>query len=297
MKLGSFDLRPNSLYYGDCLEVMSGWPSGQVDLIYLDPPFNSNADYNQLFGTENGVPAQVRAFADTWTWNDTATERYKRLGRAVAHPAHRAIVGLHAALGESGMLAYLTYMAERLTECKRMLKPTGSIYVHCDPTASHYLKVVMDAVFGPQHFRNEIVWRRTGSHNSADRYGPIHDVILFYARSEAYKHRPVFTPYLKGHVDDYFKRSDERGRYWTNSIHGSGTRRGVSGKPWRGYDPTPAGRHWAIPSRLVLDLGIDPTLPQHDKLDALYDAGVIDLPKTGLPTYRQYLNKSPGLLL
>ena len=104
MTLGSFGLVPNSLYYGDCLEVMAGWQPGQVDLIYLDPPFNSKANYNQLFGTENGVPAQVRAFTDTWTWNAAAAERYERLKRAVAHPAHKAIVGLREVLGESGML-------------------------------------------------------------------------------------------------------------------------------------------------------------------------------------------------
>ena len=295
--IGSPDLHPNSLYYGDCLEVMSHWPAEQVDLIYLDPPFKSDANYNQLFGTENGVPARVRAFTDTWTWNEAAAERYVRLNRATAHPAHKAIRGLHAMLGECGMLAYLTYMAERLAECRRVLKSTGSIYLHCDPTASHYLKTLMDTIFSARNFLNEVVWRRTGSHNSADRYGPIHDVILFYAKSEAYKHRPVFSPYLKGHVDDYFKKSDERGRYWTNSIHGSGTRNGESGKPWRGYDPTPAGRHWAVPGALVRALGIDPSLSQHKKLDALYELGVIDLPKSGLPTYRQYLETSPGLLL
>ena len=118
-------LRPNSLYYGDCLDVMGQWDSEQVDLIYLDPPFNSKADYNQLFGTENGVPAQVRAFTDTWTWNEAAAERLRRLEGAVAHPAHKAVSGLHQVLGESGMLAYLTYMAERLAECRRLLKPHG----------------------------------------------------------------------------------------------------------------------------------------------------------------------------
>ena len=136
MTIGTLSLIPNSLYYGDCLEVMQAWHPSSVDLIYLDPPFNSDATYNQLFGTDNGVPAQVRAFEDTWTWNAAAAKRYATLSRATAHPAHEAIEGLHKMLGESGMLAYLTYMAERLAECKRMLKPTGSIYLHCDPTAS-----------------------------------------------------------------------------------------------------------------------------------------------------------------
>ncbi len=198
------------------------------------------------------------------------------------------------------MGAFLCFMGVRLLEMHRILRKDGSIYLHCDPTASHYLKELMDAIFGKDNFRNEIIWRRTGSHNSADRFGPIHDVILFYARSKQYKHKPLFTPYLRGHVKSFFKKQDERGRYWTNSIHGSGTRKGKSGKPWRGFDPTAAGRHWAIPKELVLSFGIDPSLSQHEKLDALYDLGLIDLPTGGgksLPTYRQYLEDSPGQLL
>ena len=158
----------------------------------------------------------------------------------------------------------------------------------------------MDAILGQRNFRNAIVWRRTGSHNSADRFGPIHDTILFHAKSDKYEHRPIYMPYLKGHVETYFKRQDDRGRYWTNSIHGSGTRNGKSGEPWRGYDPTAAGRHWAVPRELVLAFGIDPALPQHEKLDALYALGLIDLPEnTGqmLPTYRQYPDRRPGQLL
>ena len=142
-------LRPGSLYYGDCLDIMSQWPDEQADLIYLDPPFNSKADYNQLYGKDgNGVSAQFRAFSDTWFWDDAVGERYKELKKAVAHCAHKVVVGLHSILGESGMLAYLIYMGDRLEECRRLLKPTGSIWLHCDPTASHYLKVLMDTIFG-----------------------------------------------------------------------------------------------------------------------------------------------------
>lgn len=290
-------MKPQTLYYGDCLDWIRKWPSECVDLIYLDPPFNSNTDYNILFGTQNNVPAQMRAFSDTWHWDSAAAERTDAILNAIAHPAHRVVTGLHAMLGESGMLAYLTYMAERIAELYRVLKQTGAIYLHCDPYASHYLKTVMDALFGHANFRNEIIWRRTGSHNSANRFGPIHDVILFFSKSDAYRHRPAFTPYLKGHVDSFFKKRDERGRYWTNNIHGSGIRRGESGKAWRGYNSTDFGRHWAIPRDLVLAFGIDPRLSQHEKLDALYGLGLIDLPRAGLPTYRQYLDRSPGQLL
>ena len=177
-------MTPQTLYYGDCLDWMRKWPSECVDLIYLDPPFNSNTDYNILFGTENNVPAQMRAFTDTWHWDDKAAVRTNAILNAVAHPAHQVIHGLHVMLGESGMLAYLTYMAERLAEMQRLLKPTGSIYLHCDPYASHYLKAVMDSVFGNGNFRNEIIWGyRTGG-VSKRWFGRKHDVILFYVKSE-----------------------------------------------------------------------------------------------------------------
>lgn len=293
-------LAANTLYYGDCLDWMRRWDDACVDLIYLDPPFNSDQNYNILYSANGGRDAQYRAFSDTWSWDDAAADRLDRYEAAVGSRAHDAIMGLERILGPSGMLAYLTYMAERLEECWRILKPAGSIYLHCDPAASHYIKVVMDNIWGTANFRNEIIWRRTGSHNSAKRFGPIHDVILFYARSDEYEHRPVFTAYLKGHVESFFNKKDKNGRYWTNSIHGAGTRKGKSGQPWRGFDPTAAGRHWAIPSELILAFGIDPNLPQHKKLDALYELGLVDLPdNTGksLPTYRQYLSHSLGQLL
>ena len=265
--------------------------SESVDLIATDPPFNKGRDFH---ATPDSLAAGAK-FQDRWSWErdvhqewvDQITDDHPRLMEAIesARFAH-----------SDGMGAYMCFMAVRLLAMRRVLKPTGSIYLHCDPTASHYLKAVMDAIFGWRNFRNQIIWRRTGAHNSADRFGPIHDVLLFYAKPK-YKHSVQFGPYLRGHVDDYFKKSDSRGRYWTNSIHGSGTRKGISGKPWKGFDPTDFGRHWAVPSKLVLALGIDPSLPQHEKLDALYEAGVIDLPAPGsraLPTYRQYLDNSPG---
>ena len=175
----------NSLYYGDCLEVMRNWPAGTFDLVYLDPPFNSKANYNILFGSR-GTGAnrpQVLAFEDTWHWDDKAAERVAAIGRATLHPAHQAIAGLHAILGECGMLAYVSYMANRLAEIKRVLKETGSIYLHCDPTASHYLKIVMDAVFGQRNFRNEIVWKYGLGGSSKRLWSRKHDVILFYTVS------------------------------------------------------------------------------------------------------------------
>lgn len=293
----------NRLYYGDNLEVLRAHITDEsVDLVYLDPPFNSNANYNILFKSPAGMrsDAQIEAFEDTWHWNDKAEEAFDQVARSGNTKAFDLLNSMRAFLGENDMMAYLSMMAIRLIELHRVIKPTGSIYLHCDPTASHYLKLLLDGVFGAENWLNEIIWRRTGSHNNAKRFGPIHDVIHFYRKTSKYRHRPVFRPYTKGHVDGYFKKQDERGRFWSNSLHGAGTRNGESGKPWRGYDPTAAKRHWAIPSDLVTALGIDPDLPQHEKLDALAELGVIDFPPAdsgALPTYRQYLERSPGLLL
>ena len=132
----------------------------------------------------------------------------------------------------------------------------------------------------------------------SDRFGPIHQIILFYSKSGAYRHRSTYTPYTKGYVDNYYNHKDENGRRFRESdIHGSGTRNGQSGKPWRGYDPTSFGRHWAVPRALVKELGIDPKLPLHEKLDALFELGYLHLPKSGLPTYRRHLHKGLGVLL
>ena len=177
-------LQPNALYFGDNLDWMAQWDDESVDLVYLDPPFNSNTNYNILYSTAGGGQAQVRAFDDTWHWDTAAAERYAMYERAAARPAHRVITGLYQVLGKSGMLAYLTYMAERLEHCHRLLKPTGSIYLHCDPTMSHYLKLVMDAIFGAQHFRNEVIWHYKSFHGNVKRYfARKHDTLFMYSKS------------------------------------------------------------------------------------------------------------------
>ncbi len=210
----------NTLYYGDCLEWMEQWADECVDLIYLDPPFNSNANYNILFSNavDNGVKAQYRAFNDTWHWDAASVERYAMFRDAVARPAHGAVVGLYHVLGESGMLAYIAYMAERLEHMRRLLKPTGSIYLHCDPTASHYLKVVMDAVFGMNNFRNEITWERIKgagktSQHASKRFGRCSDTLLFYSKTNegGMNLSAVAAPYED--IEASFPFTDEKGRY------------------------------------------------------------------------------------
>ena len=187
-------LQPNALYFGDCLDWMQRWDDQSVDLIYLDPPFNSNTNYNILYSTAGGGQAQVRAFDDTWHWDTAAAERYAMYERAAARPAHRAIVGLYHILGESGMLAYLTYMAERLEHCHRLLKPTGSLYLHCDPTMSHYLKLVLDAIFTAKHFRNELIWSYRRWPAKQSNFQRMHDVIFRYAKSDHPTWNQLYEP-------------------------------------------------------------------------------------------------------
>ena len=180
----------NRLYYGDNLKVLREHVADEsVDLIYLDPPFKSDQNYNVLFGEQNGTrsAAQIRAFEDTWRWDQAAAAAYQELVETGGRVS-LVMQGFRQAIGENDMLAYLAMMAPRLVELHRVLKPTGSIYLHCDPTASHYLKMLLDAVSGPVNFRNEIVWLRTLSKGLMTRRLPKnHDVILAYQKTEEAK--------------------------------------------------------------------------------------------------------------
>src|ERR1019366_8004124 len=154
----------NKLYYGDNLGVLrESIGDESVDLIYLDPPFNSNASYNVLFASPSGErsKAQIEAFDDTWHWNDTAELAFDEVLKGPNSQASMMLRAMRSALGDNDMMAYLAMMAARLSELHRVLKPTGSLYLHCDPTASHYLKLILDGIFGGEHFQNEIIWQRT----------------------------------------------------------------------------------------------------------------------------------------
>lgn len=209
----------NTLYYGDNLDILRRYmPDEAVDLVYLDPPFNSNATYNVLFGHRKGAPAaaQIKAFEDTWHWDTSAALAFDDVLQQGGRPAE-ALRAFETLLGQGDMLAYLSMMAPRLVELRRVLKPTGSIYLHCDPTASHYLKVLMDAVFGPKHFRNEIVWRRSYSHGDAGQgarhFGRTTDSILFYVMSGESTWNAQYAPYSKEALARDYKYTDpETGR-------------------------------------------------------------------------------------
>ncbi|CAN5834757.1 site-specific DNA-methyltransferase [soil metagenome] len=296
----------NVLYYGDNLDVLRRHVADEsVDLIYLDPPFNSNADYNLLF-SEHGqkAAAQVQAFSDTWTWDEDARRDYEEIVEAGGPVADR-MRAFYTMLGGVTMMAYLARMSLRLVELRRVLKRTGSLYLHCDPTASHYLKLLLDAIFGPTNFRNEIIWRRTGSNSAAKRYGPLHQTIFYYRMSAETPFYPQTTPYTLEYIDEQFNNEDERGRYQAVALTGPGRRTGDSGKSWRHYDPDTVGRHWQ-PATYVYakyreltgkDLAQYPLLERLDRLDQV---GLIhwgrDATKNS-PRYKFYSDDAPGVML
>jgi site-specific DNA-methyltransferase (adenine-specific) len=183
----------NHLFYGDNLDVLRRYVRDEtVDLVYLDPPFNSNADYNVLFGHVDGsqAAAQIKAFKDTWRWDQAAAAQFQETVQAGGFVA-QALNSFQTLLGPSTMLAYLSMMAPRLVELHRVLKPTGTLYLHCDPTASHYLKLLLDAVFGARNFLNEIVWCYNVGGKSRERWARKHDILLFYARGREVKSSEV----------------------------------------------------------------------------------------------------------
>ena len=300
-------LETNTLYYGDCLDWMQDWPDECVDLIYLDPPFNSNANYNIIFGTQNGTPAQVRGFVDTWKWDEAAQERSEMLEQALAHPMHNAAVALRALLGPSGMLSYLTYLGIRLVEIRRLLKPSGNVLLHCDDTAGHYLKVLMDSLFGGSSFRNDVIWRRSTSHNDANRFGRVLDHVLFYGKQrDSYWAGEELAQKLTDEATSRkYPSLDDRGRYRSGDLTAAGQRKGHSGKPWRNYDVDSRGRHWAVPKSSAYAEFIErrfiPGYRQiaslHDRLDALDRAELIHHPSDGIwPGIKRYAAADVGNL-
>jgi len=295
-------LTENTLYYGDNLDILRKYIKDEsVDLIYLDPPFNSKASYNILFKEPSGKPseAQITAFEDSWHW----TEETERTFHDIITTAPANVVEMMSAfrkfVGLNDMMAYLTMMCIRLLELRRVLKSTGSIYLHCDPTASHYLKILMDTIFGKKSFRNEIIWQRTHSHGSAKRWGDVHDAILFYTKSEVYLWNRIYQTYDEDYVDVKYRFHDDRGRYRLVVLTAPGTTKGESGKPWRGYDPTQAGRHWAVPQRAINALREEgKNIPDglHGQLDLLFENDFIRFPikkggRAGVPEFKLYIGK------
>ena len=242
----------NRLYYGDCLAVMEEMPPGSVDLIYLDPPFNSSRDYNAIYTDETGrpLPTQIEAFCDTWILDEDRERAIRQM------PILMREAGIDDEVAEfwrlwvkalrktnPRMLAYLSYMVQRLLPMRGLLKATGSIYLHCDPTASHYIKIMMDAIFGHENFRNEITWQRTESHNTADRYGNIADILLYYAKSGQAIWNPQYQDYGDAQLSR-FRHVDGDGRRYKLENLTAPRPNSNSGKfNWRGTLPGPT-RGW-----------------------------------------------------
>ena len=274
----------NTLYYGDNLTILRDHiADASVDLIYLDPPFNSARSYNVLFKHEGGdaAEAQVKAFDDTWHWGQDAERTYHELVTKGLPPVADMIGAMRQFVGDNQMMAYLVMMAARLAELHRVLKPTGSLYLHCDPTASHYLKVVLDTIFSPVNFQSEIIWKRTTAHSGARRYAPVHDVILFYSKSREFTWRDIRLEYDEAYLDKYYKYDDGDGRlHWRDNLCAAGTRKGRSGLPWRGIDPTDKGMHWKY------------TIDKLDELDA--EGRIYWPPKGGMPQYKRYRDELKG---
>ena len=276
----------NKLYFGDNLDILRNHVADEsVDLIYLDPPFNSNATYNVLFREKSGEhsAAQITAFDDTWHWGLESESAYHDVVMDGPKALGDLLQAMRAFLGQNDMMAYLTMMAQRMVELHRVLKPTGSIYLHCDPTSSHYLKILLDAVFGPTNFRTEIVWKRTSAHSDTKQgrrqHGRIHDILLYYTKGADWIWNPVYTEYDEEYVDKFYKHVEaETGRRYTL---GDITGPGGSSKGNPHYEIMGVTRYWRY---------------SEERMRELIDEGRIVQAKPGaVPRYKRYLDEMPGV--
>lgn len=292
----------NTLYYGDNLEILRKYiPDESVDLIYLDPPFNSQRAYNVIFQDKTGKSssAQIQAFEDTWTWSSETQDAFDEIMQGKYSIELKDMMkAFKEFMGTTNLMAYITMMAIRLVELHRVLKDTGSIYLHCDPTANHYLKVLMDQIFGVLNFRNDIIWKRTFAHNDPRRFGSNYDEILFYSKSNSYKFNIVYVPYSQDYSSRFFRHEENGRKYQLITLTGAGTTKGESGKEWRGYNPTDRNRHWSVPKRAVNALVGEVNAAKMsiiDKLDLLYDNGLIVFSKNRVPRFKQFIDEMSGV--
>lgn len=268
----------DTLFFGDNLTILRNEIEDEsVDLIYLDPPFNSNANYNVLFKSPSGdeSQAQIEAFDDTWHWTDTAERAFDDVINSGNSDAAEMLRAMRAFLKENDMMAYLAMMAVRLIELHRVLKPTGSLYLHCDPTASHYLKLLLDAVFGADNFRNEITWKRTSAHNDTKKFGRNTDIILYFAKSKSNMWNPIFLQY----DPEYLKRfrfRDPDGRFWTDA---DATAKGLSGGGYE-YEYRGFKSLWRFPISTM------------ERLD---QEGRLHITRTGGIRLKRYLEDTKGV--
>ncbi|MDP3065076.1 MAG: DNA methyltransferase [Chloroflexota bacterium] len=276
------ELETNVLYYGDNLEILRGHiPDGSIDLVYLDSPFNSKADYNVLFRERSGEQsaAQVQAFTDSWHWTQDTERAYQEIIEHAPLSVSKAIEALRAFIGSSDVMAYLVMMTVRLVELHRVLKDTGSLYLHCDPTTSHYLKVILDTIFEPRNFRNEIVWRRTHSHNDPKQFGRVNDSLLFYTKSGKWvwniQHREYSASYV---LSSYRRIEPDTGRVYQEVDLTARKPGGDVEYEWKGVRPY-RGRYWAY---------------SRENMERFEKEGRLVYRKTGMPRLKVYLDEMPG---
>ncbi len=264
---------------GDNLDSLAALTAGSVGLVYLDPPFNSGRMYQSRVG--RGA-ASADAFGDVWTWDDQSVGLMRSLPDHMPAAGAAMVTALVNQLGPVPLAAYLVSIAARLGQAYRLLGTTGSLYLHVDPAASHYLKIVLDSIFGGQNFRNEIVWRRTHAHSGSRRYGPIHDSVLFYSRSDSYVWNQQYSPYTSEYIDTYFRQFDQRGAYQAITCTGPGDRFGtLAHYEWKGQLPPP-GRHWAWVK---------------SEMERLEAAGRLVYSRNGVPRLKRYVDDGQGVRL
>lgn len=275
----------NRLYYGDNLDVLRDHiASESIDLVYLDPPFNSNAGYNVLFKSAagTGADASIEAFDDTWTWGESAQNALMDIASGTNRPLTVMMEAMRSAVGENPLMGYLAMMAVRLVELHRVLKPTGSLYLHCDPTASHYLKLVLDAVFGAENYINEITWRRTYAHNDsrqgAKHFGRVTDRILLYSKSNDRQWKTLYRDYDTKYLERDYRHQDADGRrYRHDNLQGPGGK--DRGNP--AYEVMGVTRYWRY---------------TQEKMQRLIEDGRIVQTRLGaVPHYKRYLDEGLGV--
>ena len=275
-----------TLYYGDNLDILQRYIKDEsVDLVYLDPPFKSDQNYNAFFQEKDGSAAasQIQAFEDTWSWNQDAEAMYRKLTEQTGR-VNEAMQAFMTLLGRNDMMAYITMMAPRLVELHRVLKPTGSLYLHCDPTASHYLKLLCDAIFGKDNYRTEITWKRSHAHSDSKQgrkgFGNIADIILYFSKSETYLFNTQYLDYAQEYVDKYYRYRDADGRrYWLDNLTGPGG--AAKGNP--SYEVMGVTRHWRY---------------SKERMQKLISEGRVIQTKPGnVPQYKRYLDEMKGVPL
>ncbi len=277
----------NKLYFGDNLDILREHVADEtVDLIYLDPPFNSNATYNVLFQEKGGEQsaAQIEAFEDTWHWGLESERAYHEVVVQAPKKLADLVQALRAFLGQNDMMAYLTMMAQRMVELHRVLKPTGSIYLHCDPTASHYLKLLMDAAFGPANFRSEITWRSTNVHSDSKSWSGVADILLYYVKDRRlhFTWNTIRKDYAADHVRNKYRHSESDGRLFTLSDMTSPNPRPNMMYEWKGYPSPPKGRRYERA-----------TMESLDAEERIWYPG----DRTKRPRLKRYLDEMEGTLL